>query len=57
MRELVLGYVLVAVITSGQAVAVVVASRVILILVDLLLAAVSVALAPRRPAVPAAQQV
>jgi hypothetical protein len=53
MRELVLGYVLVAVITSGQAVAVVVASRVILILVDLILAAVSVALAPRRPAVPA----
>ncbi|MDQ1716359.1 MAG: glycosyltransferase 2 family protein [Pseudonocardiales bacterium] len=51
MRELVLGYVLVAVLTSGQALAVVVASRMILILVDLILAAASVALAPRRPAV------
>jgi glycosyltransferase 2 family protein len=44
MREVVLGYVLVAVITSGQAVAVVVASRVIIILVDLILAGTSAAL-------------
>lgn len=42
MRELVLGYVLVAVMTSGEAVAVVVASRVILILVDFILAALAV---------------
>lgn len=39
LRELVLGLVLVAVMTSGQAVAVVVASRVLLIIVDVLLAA------------------
>jgi uncharacterized membrane protein YbhN (UPF0104 family) len=38
IRELVLGYALVAVLTSGQVVAVVVASRVILILGDVLLA-------------------
>ena len=48
MRELVLGYVLVAVITSGQALAVVIASRVILILVDLLLAAGATLIAGRR---------
>lgn len=40
LREVVLGYVLAAVITSGQAIAVVVASRVLLIVVDLLLASV-----------------
>jgi len=40
LREVVLGYVLVVVMTSGQAVAVVVASRVLLIAVDLLFAAV-----------------
>jgi hypothetical protein len=40
-REVVLGYVLVAVVTSGQAVAVVIASRVLLILVDLILAALA----------------
>jgi len=39
LREVVLGYVLVAVVTSGQALAVVVASRVLLIAADLLLAA------------------
>lgn len=41
LREVVLGYVLVSVMSSGQAVAVVVASRVILILVDVILAAVA----------------
>jgi uncharacterized membrane protein YbhN (UPF0104 family) len=40
LREVVLGYVLVVVVTSGQALAVVVASRVLLIAADLLLAAV-----------------
>jgi len=40
MREIVLGYVLVASLTSGQVVAVVIASRVIVLLADLLLAAV-----------------
>jgi hypothetical protein len=40
-REVVLGYVLVAVLTSGQAVAVVIASRVLLIAVDLILAALA----------------
>jgi uncharacterized membrane protein YbhN (UPF0104 family) len=51
-REVVLGYVLVAVVTSGQAVAVVIASRVLLIAVDLILAALavlSVRLVRRRP--------
>jgi hypothetical protein len=38
LRELVLGYVLVAVLTAGQVVAVVIASRVILLLADLLMA-------------------
>jgi len=46
-REIVLGYVLVAVLTSGQVVAVVIASRVILLLADLLMAGL-VALSPRR---------
>jgi hypothetical protein len=40
-REVVLGYVLVAVVTSGQAVAVVIASRVLLIAVDLIWAALA----------------
>ncbi|MEP7192279.1 MAG: lysylphosphatidylglycerol synthase domain-containing protein [Actinomycetota bacterium] len=40
MREIALGYVLVAALTSGQVLAVVVASRVILLLADLLLAGV-----------------
>ncbi len=56
MRELVLGYVLVTVMTSVQALAVVVASRIILILADLILAAVAVALAGGRSA-PAAQRI
>jgi uncharacterized membrane protein YbhN (UPF0104 family) len=47
MREIVLGYVLAAVLNGGQIVAVVIASRVLLILVDLLLAAVA-ALSKRR---------
>jgi glycosyltransferase 2 family protein len=38
MREIVLGYVLVAVLTSSQVIAVVIASRVILLLADLLMA-------------------
>lgn len=49
MRELVLGYVLVTVISPGQALAVVVASRVLLIVVDLILAAGAVLVAGRRP--------
>jgi glycosyltransferase 2 family protein len=40
MREIVLAYVLVAALTSGQIVAVVIASRVILLLADLLLAGI-----------------
>ena len=39
MREVVLGFVLLSALTSGQVVAVVVASRVIILLADLLLAA------------------
>jgi hypothetical protein len=46
-RDLVLGYVLVGVLTHGEILAVVLASRVILILVDLLLAAVASVTAPR----------
>jgi uncharacterized membrane protein YbhN (UPF0104 family) len=38
MREIVIGYVLVAALTSGQVVAVVVASRVVMLLADLLMA-------------------
>jgi glycosyltransferase 2 family protein len=53
MREIVLGYVLVAVLTSGQAVAVVIASRVIILLADLLMAGLVSPWPPRRsPAVP-----
>jgi uncharacterized membrane protein YbhN (UPF0104 family) len=48
MREVVLGFVLATVLHPGQAVAVVIASRVILLLGDLVLAAVAAAL-PRRP--------
>jgi hypothetical protein len=48
MREVVLGFVLATVLHSGQVVAVVVASRVILLLGDLVLAAAAAAL-PRRP--------
>ncbi|MGX7680712.1 lysylphosphatidylglycerol synthase domain-containing protein [Jatrophihabitans sp. DSM 45814] len=48
MREVVLGYVLGAVLSTGQVLAVVVASRVLLILVDLLLAGAFAAI--RRPA-------
>jgi len=48
MREVALGYVLVAVLTSGQVVAVVIASRVILLLADLLMAGLVVLTSPRR---------
>jgi glycosyltransferase 2 family protein len=48
LREIVLGYVLVAVLTSGQVVAVVVASRVILLLADLLMAGLLAISSPRR---------
>jgi glycosyltransferase 2 family protein len=48
LREIVLGYVLVAVLTSGQVVAVVIASRVILLLADLLMAALVALTSPRR---------
>ena len=48
MREIVLGYVLVAVLTSGQVVAVVIASRVILVLADLLMAGLVALSSPRR---------
>ncbi|MEP6796690.1 MAG: lysylphosphatidylglycerol synthase domain-containing protein [Lapillicoccus sp.] len=47
LREVVLGFVLVAVMTSGQAVAVVVASRVLLILTDLILAGAAAMLGAR----------
>jgi hypothetical protein len=52
LREVVLGYVLVSIMTSGQAVAVVVASRVILILVDLLLGGLGAVLVKRTMAAP-----
>jgi uncharacterized membrane protein YbhN (UPF0104 family) len=48
MREVILGYVLVAVLTSGQVVAVVIASRVILLLADLLMAGLVALTSPRR---------
>jgi glycosyltransferase 2 family protein len=48
LREVVLGYVLVAVLTSGQVVAVVIASRVILLLADLLMAGLVALTSPRR---------
>jgi glycosyltransferase 2 family protein len=48
LREVVLGYVLVAVLTSGQVVAVVIASRVILLLADLLMAGLVTLTSPRR---------
>jgi uncharacterized membrane protein YbhN (UPF0104 family) len=48
MREVALGYVLVAVLTSGQVVAVVIASRVILLLADLLMAGLVALTSPRR---------
>lgn len=48
LREIVLAYVLVAVLTSGQVVAVVIASRVILLLADLLMAALVALTSPRR---------
>jgi hypothetical protein len=51
MREVVLGYVLVSILTSGQAIAVVIASRAILILADLLLAGVGAVLGRVRPSV------
>lgn len=51
MREIVLGYVLVAALTSGEAVAIVVASRVILICADLLLAALAVLFGRSHPLV------
>jgi uncharacterized membrane protein YbhN (UPF0104 family) len=47
-REVVLGYVLVAVLTSGQVVAVVIASRVVLLLADLLMAGLVALWSPRR---------
>lgn len=46
MREIVLGFVLVGVLTSGQVVAVVVASRVIIVLADLLLAGLAAVWSP-----------
>ena len=49
MREIVLGFVLAAVLTSGQVVAVVIASRVILLLADLLMAGLVSLWSPRRP--------
>jgi hypothetical protein len=51
MREVVLGYVLVSILTSGQAIAVVIASRAILIVADLLLAGVGAVLGRVRPSV------
>ena len=48
LREVVLGYVLVAALTSGQVVAVVIASRVILLLADLLMAGLVGLWSPRR---------
>jgi hypothetical protein len=48
LREVVLGYVLVAVLTSGQVVALVIASRVILLLADLLMAGLVALTSPRR---------
>lgn len=52
MREIVLGFVLVAALTSGQVVAVVIASRVIILLADLLMAGLVSLRSPRRsPAV------
>jgi uncharacterized membrane protein YbhN (UPF0104 family) len=49
MREIVLGYVLVAVLTSGQVLAAVIASRVIMLLGDLLVAGLVSLWALRRP--------
>lgn len=49
MREIVLGYVLLAALSSGQVVAVVIASRVIVLLADLLLAGLVSAWPTRRP--------
>jgi len=46
MREIVLGFVLVGVLTSGQVVAVVVASRVIIVLADLLMAGLAAVWSP-----------
>ena len=48
MREVVLGFVLLAALTSGQVVAVVIASRVILFLGDLALAGLVTLMSPRR---------
>lgn len=48
MREVVLGYVLVVALSSGQVVAVVIASRVILLLADLVLAGLAARWSPRR---------
>ena len=48
IREIVLGIVLVTVLTSGQVVAVVIASRVIFLLADLLMAGVVTLASPRR---------
>lgn len=48
MREIVLGYILIAVLTSGQAVAVVIASRVIILLADLLMAGLAALWSPRQ---------
>ena len=47
MREIVIGYVLVAVLTSGQVVAIVVASRVVILLADLLMAGLAALWSPR----------
>ena len=49
LREVVLGFVLVTVMTSGQAVAVVVAMRVLLLLVDILLAGIAALTIRLRP--------
>jgi len=48
MREIVLGYVLAVALTSGQVVAVVIASRVILVFADLLMAGLVSLMSPRR---------
>jgi uncharacterized membrane protein YbhN (UPF0104 family) len=48
MREIVIGYVLVGVLTSGQVIAVVIASRVIILLADLVMAGLVSLRSPRR---------
>jgi uncharacterized membrane protein YbhN (UPF0104 family) len=52
MREIVIGYVLVAVLTSGQVIAVVIASRIIILLADLIMAGLVSIRSPRRSQAP-----